>query len=64
MENEQFELLKLQMRQWEDQLMEPLWTEGHEWDTITWMIHEDLFHNREVRVKNPGQLNQYKTQKN
>jgi arylsulfatase A-like enzyme len=62
--NEQFELLKEQMRQWEDQLMEPLWTEGHEWDTITWMIHEDLFHNRKVRVKNPGQLNQYKTQKN
>ncbi|MGM0530882.1 MAG: sulfatase-like hydrolase/transferase [Bacteroidota bacterium] len=60
-ENEKFELLKEQIGQWEDQLIEPLWTEGHEWDTVTWMIHEDYYHNREVRVKNPGQLNQYKS---
>lgn len=61
-ENEQLEFLKAQMEQWEDQLMAPLWTEGHEWDTVTWMIHEDYFYNREVRVKNPGELNGYTSQ--
>ncbi len=44
---------------WESHMRAPLWTEGHTWDTITWMIHEDLFLNRKVRVKSPGQLHRF-----
>ncbi|MGQ7868235.1 hypothetical protein [Sunxiuqinia sp. sy24] len=48
------------LENWEKGLMEPLWTEGATWDTISWMIHQDLMLNRAVRVKNPRQLNQWK----
>lgn len=51
--------IQQEMKKWENELVEPLWTEGNEWDTITWMIHEDYFLNREVRVKNPQQLKKY-----
>lgn len=62
-QNEQtFNALKKQLSKWEKDKMEPLWTEGQTWDTITWMIHQDLFLNREVRVKNPGQLQDYRDQ--
>jgi arylsulfatase A-like enzyme len=52
--------LSLHLENWESELIMPLWTEGALWDTITWMIHEDLFLNREVRVKNPVQLKLWK----
>ncbi|MGQ1784501.1 sulfatase-like hydrolase/transferase [Saccharicrinis sp. GN24d3] len=56
---EQYKSLMNNLECWEEELDSPLWTEGQIWDTITWMIHEDLFLNREVRVKNPGQLNRF-----
>lgn len=59
---EAFNRLKSQLSGWEDELMEPLWTEGQTWDTITWMIHQDLYMNREVRVKNPAQLQEFRNQ--
>ncbi len=52
------EEMKSQMKDWESELMEPLWTEGTDWDSVTWLIHEDYYNNREVRVKNPGQWKQ------
>ena len=54
-----FDCLKSKLSKWEGEMTEPLWTEGQTWDTITWMIYQDLFLNREVRVKNPGQLKKY-----
>ncbi len=48
------------MKQWESQMMAPLWTEGKVWDEITWLIHEDYFNNNVVRVENPEQLKNYK----
>ncbi len=51
-----FEALNRKLERWEEGLIEPRWTEGDTWDTITWMIHEDYFNNRDVRVKNPQQL--------
>jgi arylsulfatase A-like enzyme len=56
-----FESVKARLEKWEEGLMKPLWTEGQTWDTITWMIHQDLMNNREVRVKNPGQLNKFRS---
>jgi arylsulfatase A-like enzyme len=58
---EVFESLSHQLITWEKGLAEPLWTEGATWDTITWMIHQDLFLNREVRVKEPQQLSRHRT---
>jgi arylsulfatase A-like enzyme len=52
----QLESMLKKMRQWESELIAPLWTEGAAWDTVTWLIHQDYFNNRPVRVKNPGQL--------
>lgn len=49
-----------ELKNWEKDMMVPLWVEGHTWDTITWMIHEDLYNNREVRVKSPWQLRRLK----
>ncbi len=50
-----------ELEAWEATLMAPLWNEGAVWDTITWMIHEDYFNNREPRVKNPEQLKVWKS---
>ena len=51
--------LNTKLDNWEKQMIPPLWTEGAIWDTITWMIHQDLFNNRQVRVANPKELKEY-----
>lgn len=51
-----FEELKSALENWEQDKLEALWTEGAIWDTITWLIHEDYYHNRTPRVKDPGGL--------
>jgi arylsulfatase A-like enzyme len=51
-----FHQLDSALRNWEKQTIAPLWTEGAQWDTITWMIHQDLMVNRAVRATGPGQL--------
>jgi len=51
-----FQKLSSELENWEKETIEPLWTEGAAWDTITWMIHQDLMQNRPVRAKDPGQL--------
>jgi len=43
--------MKNSLDQWEWAMKKPLWTEGAVWDTITLMIHDDLFNNRQVRVR-------------
>lgn len=52
--------MKKQFKAWETNMIAPLWTEGQVWDTICTMIHDDLMHNREVRVKDPYSLNKWK----
>ncbi len=48
--------------QWEKDKMNPIWTEGKIWDTITLMIHDDLLKNQKVRVHEPKELEQYRKQ--
>lgn len=55
-----YKTLTQQFLNWEKDKMKPIWTEGATWDTITLMIHDDLMNNREVRVKEPKELNQYR----
>ncbi len=56
---ELFQSINSEIVRWETSLMDPLWTEGAVWDTITWMIHQDLMLNRPVRAKGPGQLKRF-----
>ncbi len=58
-----YTMLKQKLRSWEMDKMKPLWTEGAVWDTITLMIHDDLMHNRKVRVQNPSELEQFRTKR-
>lgn len=50
--------------QWEKDKRKPIWTEGATWDTITLMIHDDLMNNKEVRVRDPKELNQFRSKRN
>ena len=56
----QFDKMKRALQNWEKSMKKPLWTEGAVWDTITLMIHDDLFHNRPVRVTRPSELRKWK----
>jgi arylsulfatase A-like enzyme len=49
-----FQQLEAALKNWEKQTIEPLWTEGAQWDTITWKIHQDLMLNRSVRATGPS----------
>ncbi|MEN8248649.1 MAG: sulfatase-like hydrolase/transferase [Bacteroidota bacterium] len=62
-EPDKYNSLNSKLEMWEEELMAPLWTEGKAWDEVTWMVHEDYFLNREVRVKNPSQLKNLKENK-
>lgn len=53
--------LKQKLREWETDKKRPAWTEGQVWDTITLMIHDDLMHNRKVRVRNPEELQRFRS---
>ena len=55
-EVDQFQKINSKLEAWEEGLMEPLWTEGAKWDTVTWLIHQDLMSNNEIRAKDPAQL--------
>lgn len=55
-----FQELNTELENWEKETIAPLWTEGAAWDTITWMIHQDLMLNRPIRAKDPGQLKKNK----
>lgn len=59
-ETKAFTQLNEDLKKWETHTIMPLWTEGKTWDEITYLIHKDLFNNREVKVKNPGQLAKFK----
>lgn len=56
--------LKARFALWEKDKMNPIWTEGALWDSITLMIHDDLMNNRKVRVRNPEELERFRSIKN
>jgi arylsulfatase A-like enzyme len=56
--------LKARFTLWEKDKMKPIWTEGALWDSITLMIHDDLMNNRKVRVRNPEELERFRSTKN
>ncbi len=60
---ELFAAMQQGLRLWEQDKMKPIWTEGAMWDSITLMIHDDLMHNRKVRVHNPEELQQFRLTK-
>ncbi len=60
---ELFTRLRNELIGWEKDKMKPIWTEGAVWDTITFMIHDDLMHNRKVQVRNPEELQQFRLKK-
>lgn len=59
---EGFKKLNAALENWETELMQALWTEGAMWDTITYLIHEDYFNNREADVRNASELKRFKNQ--
>jgi len=54
--------MKKGLETWEGQLESPKWIEPKDWNKVTWLIHEDLYNNQKVRVKNPGQLKKLKSE--
>ncbi len=52
-EKAQLDALKKKYKDWEDQLMPPLWAEGKEWMDICRHIHESLMQNQEPQYKDP-----------
>ncbi len=59
-----FKKMKQLLLLWEKDKMKPIWTEGAVWDTITFMIHDDLMNNRKVRVYNPEDLEKFRLKNN
>jgi arylsulfatase A-like enzyme len=55
-----YQMLKQKLKKWQADKIQPIWTEGAVWDTITLMIHDDLFNNRKVRVYSPEDLQKFK----
>jgi len=58
-----YKMMLQKLNAWQSDKIKPLWTEGAVWDTITLMIHDDLYNNRKVRVYSPEDLQKYKQQK-
>ena len=58
-----FSMLMKKLKAWEKGKMNPLWTEGAMWDSITFLIHKDLMDNRKVRVHNPRELEKFRSTK-
>ncbi|MFC2112621.1 sulfatase-like hydrolase/transferase [Bacteroidota bacterium] len=50
-----FRIMVKNLRTWEKEMMPPLWSEGI-WNKVTWLIHEDLYNNRPVRVTTPDEM--------
>lgn len=48
--------LKSALETWEKKMESPRWTESRDWNQVTWLIHQDLFCNEDVKIKNPSQL--------
>ncbi|UJH92681.1 sulfatase-like hydrolase/transferase [Antarcticibacterium sp. 1MA-6-2] len=45
---------------WEAELIDPLWREGEEWESVTYHIHKRLMQNKEALYKSPSQNKRYK----
>lgn len=55
-----FNALKKELKSWEEDKTQALWTEGNVWDTINWMIHEDYYNNTIPRVRDARELEQFR----
>lgn len=51
--------LQQELKNWEKELIQPLWGEGEAWDKVTFEVHRDLMNNQPVRFKNPWDMKKY-----
>ncbi|WP_319268462.1 sulfatase-like hydrolase/transferase [uncultured Draconibacterium sp.] len=56
---EEFDFLKKQLIEWEKEMAEPLWKEEHDWNKVTYEIHEALMENRDANYLSPYEMNQF-----
>ena len=48
------------LENWEENLMQPLWIEGEQWNQVTYEIHQALMENRPPAYTDPGGLKKHK----
>ena len=58
-----YAMLQQRLLSWEKNKMNPLWTEGARWDSVTFMIHDDLMHNRKPHVRSPEEMDRFRLKK-
>lgn len=51
---DQFELMKVALKEWESLTVEPWWNEQKNWQDVTSDIHEDLMNNQTIRRNSPN----------
>lgn len=54
-----FDMLYNNLKNWENEMMNPLWREGKPWEEITYDIHKRLMQNKPVLYKSPSQKKKY-----
>ena len=54
----QFNELNTALKNWESQMMEPLWGEPRNWMDVTYHIHQRLMENKEVLYSDPAKMKQ------
>lgn len=53
---DEFNELNTALKNWESQMMEPLWGEPRNWMDVTYHIHQRLMENKEVLYTSPGKM--------
>ena len=51
--------IQTEYNNWENQMMNPLWREGDQWEEITYHIQKRLMQNKPVLYQSPGEKKQY-----
>ncbi|MBP8793272.1 MAG: sulfatase-like hydrolase/transferase [Lutibacter sp.] len=54
----EFQKLDDALKNWESQMIEPLWGEPRDWMDVTYHIHKKLMENKEILYSNPVQMKQ------
>ncbi|WP_298239005.1 sulfatase-like hydrolase/transferase [uncultured Algibacter sp.] len=54
--SKEFQQLQGELRNWESQMMDPLWVEERSWMDVTHHIHKRLMQNKEVLYSDPGKM--------
>lgn len=62
-EEETFKMMQQELKNWESELMLPLWTESKDWREVTYYIHKQLMNNESALAKSPSQLKKIETLK-